>query len=78
MYHSLKKLFARATHKCRPAATPKGNRKHLVVDELAQRELPSANPLAIRSFADAARPSKEDLAEQAIIECPRAALLRKD
>src|SRR5258706_6959867 len=54
MFRFLTKLFAqnlRKNHRSAPARM--GNRARLGVDELSQRILPSANPLALRSFADA-------------------------
>jgi len=54
MFRYLTKLFAHHGQPSRPSVPiHKGNRARLAVDELAQRVLPSANPLAMRSFAAA-------------------------
>lgn len=54
MFRYLSKLFAHhGQPSCPTAPIHKGNRARLAVDELAQRVLPSANPMAAHSFAAA-------------------------
>src|SRR4051794_24963407 len=54
MFRYLRKLFAhqgQPSHRSAPTHT--GKRARLALDELAQRVLPSANPIAAHSFAAA-------------------------
>lgn len=55
MFRYLTKLFASKVHKSQRSPSVHSGRARLTVDELAQRVLPSANPMTIRSFADAGR-----------------------